>query len=197
MNKRDIVSSRTPEDTERKYVKRIIDSEKKAKSQEADLAFLHIKINELNASLKTVNFQIEEINEICEGLNTSIGRIDTRLEAVEELGHSHSNKTILDSLSQIDIDKWNNQFTGDYNVLAENITINQQIQDIDDYNLILLQILNLNRYIPCFKYGDTYKGINITKDTVIDMEEISIQVRNETVINIICTNNILKVIGIF
>lgn len=197
MNKRDITSSRTPGDTERKYGKRIVDNEKKVKSQDADLASLLIKVNDLYSKISEVNEQIEEINQICESIGTSIEGIDTRVEAVESTSHTHTNKAILDNITQSDINKWNNQFTGVYNLLAENVTVNQQIQGIDDYNLILLQISNINRYIPCFKYGDSYKGINVTKDTVVDMEEISIQVQNETVINIVCTNSILKIIGIY
>ena len=191
MNKRDIVSSRTPGDTERKYAKRIIDSENKAKSQEVDLASLNVK---LNNSLKIINKQIEEINELIE---SSINTINTRMRDVERTSHSHINQSILDRITQADINKWNNSFKGDYITLAENITVNQQIQYIDDYNLILLQISNINRYIPCFKYGDTFKGILLSNDNGVGMEEISIQMYNETVINIVCTNSILKIIGIY
>lgn len=191
MNKRDIVSSRTPGDTERKYAKRIIDSENKAKSQEVDLASLNVK---LNNSLKIINKQIEEINELIE---SSINTINTRMKDVERTSHSHINQSILDRITQADINKWNNSFKGDYITLAENITVNQQIQYIDDYNLILLQISNVNRYIPCFKYGDTFKGILLSNDNGVGMEEISIQMYNETVINIVCTNSILKIIGIY
>ena len=191
MNKRDIVSSRTPGDTERKYAKRIIDSENKAKSQEVDLASLNVK---LNNSLKIINKQIEEINELIE---SSINTINTRMKDVERTSHSHINQSILDRIKQADINKWNNSFKGDYITLAENITVNQQIQYIDDYNLILLQISNVNRYIPCFKYGDTFKGILLSNDNGVGMEEISIQMYNETVINIVCTNSILKIIGIY
>jgi len=191
MNKRDIVSSRTPGDTERKYAKRIIDSENKAKSQEVDLASLNIK---LNNSLKIINKQIEEINELIE---SSINTMNTRMKDVERTSHSHINQSILDRITQADINKWNNSFKGDYITLAENITVNQQIQYIDDYNLILLQISNVNRYIPCFKYGDTFKGILLSNDNGVGMEEISIQMYNETVINIVCTNSILKIIGIY
>ncbi len=191
MNKRDIVSSRTPGDTERKYAKRIIDSENKAKSQEVDLASLNVK---LNNSLKIINKQIEEINELIE---SSISNINTRMKDVERTSHSHINQSILDRITQADINKWNNSFKGDYITLAENITVNQQIQYIDDYNLILLQISNVNRYIPCFKYGDTFKGILLSNDNGVGMEEISIQMYNETVINIVCTNSILKIIGIY
>lgn len=191
MNKRDIVSSRTPGDTERKYAKRIIDSENKAKSQEVDLASLNVK---LNNSLKIINKQIEEINELIE---SSINTINTRMRDVERTSHSHINQSILDRITQADINKWNNSFKGDYITLAENITVNQQIQYIDDYNLILLQISNVNRYIPCFKYGDTFKGILLSNDNGVGMEEISIQMYNETVINIVCTNSILKIIGIY
>lgn len=191
MNKRDIVSSRTPGDTERKYAKRIIDSENKAKSQDVDLASLNVK---LNNSLKIINKQIEEINELIE---SSINTINTRMRDVERTSHSHINQSILDRITQADINKWNNSFKGDYITLAENITVNQQIQYIDDYNLILLQISNVNRYIPCFKYGDTFKGILLSNDNGVGMEEISIQMYNETVINIVCTNSILKIIGIY
>lgn len=194
MNKRDIVSSRTPGDTERKYAKRIIDSENKAKSQEVDLASLNVKLNNLNNSITAINNQISEINELIE---SSISNINTRMRDVERTSHSHINQSILDRITQADINKWNNSFKGDYITLAENITVNQQIQYIDDYNLILLQISNVNRYIPCFKYGDTFKGILLSNDNGVGMEEISIQMYNETVINIVCTNSILKIIGIY
>ena len=104
MNKRDIVSSRTPGDTERKYAKRIIDSENKAKSQEVDLASLNVK---LNNSLKIINKQIEEINELIE---SSINTINTRMKDVERTSHSHINQSILDRIKQADINKWNNSF---------------------------------------------------------------------------------------
>lgn len=191
MNKRDIVSSRTPGDTERKYAKRIAENEKKVESQNVDLASLILKVNSLNASINEVNFQIKEINQKCEDIRVSIEKMDIRLEAVEETSHLHTNKAFLDTLTQADI------FTGAYNLLAENVAVNQQIQGIDDYNLVLLKLNNVSRYIPCFKYGTSYKGTSATKDTVVDIEEISITVENEIITNIISSNNILEIIGIF
>lgn len=215
MNKRDITSSRTATDIERKYGKRISDTEKEAKSQGRDLASLDAKTRDIMSSIDLINSQIAEINQMCSSLNEliedtneqleedydelneSVGDLNTRLIQVEDTSHAHSNKPVLDTIRQQDINNWNDQFDGTYNVLAENIVVNQQIQGINQYNLILLQISNLNRYIPCFKYGDTYAGINVTKDTAVDMEEISIEIQNETVINIVCSNSILKIIGIF
>lgn len=181
--KRDITSSRTAGDVERKYGKRIVENEKELRTRDKDLSSLIIKVQELNSQISTLNQIINNINQ--------------DLQEVQEVSHEHTNKLVLDLITQEDIEDWNNKFTGEYISLAENIQLNQEIKGIDDYNLILLKLNNVSRYISCFKYGTSYKGISITKDTTVDMEEISITVENEIVTNIMSSNNILEMIGIF
>lgn len=189
--KRDRTSSRTAGDIERKYGKRIVENEKKAKSQNVDLTFLKLKINE-------VNNQVEEINKICENLGLSIDKINVQLEESTKLSHIHNNKNLLDTLTEVDIENWNDKIDGSYHSLGNDIEINQVILGINDYNLILVLLENVNRYIPCYRYQSSYKGLNIIQqDENIKTEEISIDFENEKVISIECGYNILEIIGIF
>lgn len=196
--KQDRNTPRTTSDIERKYSKRINNTEKEVESQAKDLASLNIAIKDLIESIKIINSQIEEINEKYEDLGIVIEEISIQVEENTKSRHSHSNKEVLDDITEQDIESWNDKFDGNYKQLADNITVNQIITGISEYNLVLVILQGINRYIPLYKYENEYKGIVISSvDEGVTADEIRLEVENEKITNITSSYSITKLIGVF
>lgn len=114
--KQDRSKPRTPEEVQRRYGKRVNEVEKENQEQSLDLNKLKTKLEQIIRTIDTVNTQIEDLNEEYEGL-------DLRIDDISELSHSHSNKTVIDGITQENVESFHihrNKITLD-NITDEDI----------------------------------------------------------------------------
>ena len=198
INKQDKSTPRKIGDIESQYGKTIKETKKEVESQRVDLTSIETKLKQLYKDIVTINTKIQEINKNYINVGEKLTELDEKVLKNTELRHGHENKSILDEITENDINNWNDKFTGKYNLLANSITVNQTVDGISSYNLILIRLENINAYIPCFKYENNFCGsITILENEQSAVYSANIEISENTITTIKSTNSIVEIIGVF
>lgn len=159
-----------------------------------------LSISEFNSKKNELN---EEINNIKDELGTKVDKVtgkslvsdeeiarlsnvdnydDTiikkRIENLETSEHLHENMNILDTITQTEIDKWNNHFDGNYNNLTNKPNIPTKVSELENDSNFLTSVpseyiteTELNKEIDNLPIQELLSCINLMQLQIQKLQE--------------------------